>query len=81
MARYQYVQVLFWIQKTHPHFTAFHSPIPGSHVAPVIIIFQCNASEMIDGLCCSFPQWGGYTKGFEGEKPAAMVLEDFVGAK
>lgn len=62
------------------HFTAISS-LPGSHVAPSIIIFQYNASEMMDGLCCSFPQWGGYVKGFDGEKPAAMVLEDCVGGK
>lgn len=59
-------------------FALISSP-PQSHVAVNIIIFQYSTSEMTDGLCCSFPHWGGYSKGFEGEKPAALVLENCVG--
>lgn len=65
---------------TSQHFAPISS-LPRSHVAPNIIIFQYNTSEMTDGLCCSFPQWGGYGKGFEGEKPAAVVLGNRVGEK
>lgn len=63
--------------RRHIHTSQLFAPIssrPQSHVALNIIIFQYNTSEMTDGLCCSFPQWGGYGKGFGREKPAALVL-------
>lgn len=63
--------------RRHIHTSQLFAPIssrPQSHVALNIIIFQYNTSEMIDGLCCSFPQWGEYGKGFGREKPAALVL-------
>lgn len=70
--------------RKHIHTSQFFAPIsslPQSHVAVNIIIFWYNTSEMTDGLCCSFPQWGRYGKGFEGEKLAALVKENCVGEK